>query len=239
MRPFICDTTHFLLDAAESDKNILFEGAQGSLLDVDHGTFPFVTSSNSSGVGVPSGSGVPGSFMQRIVGVVKAYTTRVGGGPFPSEQDNEQGQHLRERGNEYGTVTGRPRRCGWFDAVAANYTSRVSGISELAVMLLDVLSDLKELKICTAYEIGGQQTHVFSRVMSMIFVTQNQFLRPSRDGKPTFKHVKQLEDLPPNARNYLEFIGMCLRRPITYVSVGPERSQTIQCRLEPANCEFT
>lgn len=238
LRPFIGDTTHFLLDAAESDKNILFEGAQGSLLDVDHGTFPFVTSSNSSGVGVSSGSGVPGSFMQRIVGVVKAYTTRVGGGPFPSEQDNEQGQYLRERGNEYGTVTGRPRRCGWFDAVAANYTSRVSGISELAVMLLDVLSDLKELKICTAYEIGGQQTHIFPS-----HVDDLRHAKPIFETLPGWqtdiRHVKQLEDLPPKARNYLEFISMCLRRPITYVSVGPERSQTIQCRLEPANCEFT
>jgi len=238
LRPFICDTTHFLLDAAESDKNILFEGAQGSLLDVDHGTFPFVTSSNSSGVGVPSGSGVPGSFMQRIVGVVKAYTTRVGGGPFPSEQDNEQGQHLRDRGNEYGTVTGRPRRCGWFDAVAANYTSRVSGISELAVMLLDVLSDLKELKICTAYEIGGQQTHIFPS-----HVDDLRHAKPIFETLPGWqtdiRHVKQLEDLPPKARNYLEFISMRLRRPITYVSVGPERSQTIQCRLEPANCELT
>ena len=141
----------------KSGKRILFEGAQGALLDVDHGTYPFVTSSNSSGVGIASGSGVPARYVDHIIGVVKAYSTRVGGGPFPTEQDNELGQHIRDRGNEYGTVTRRPRRCGWFDAVAVRYTARLSGVDALAVMLLDVLSGLEELKICTAYEIDGQQ----------------------------------------------------------------------------------
>ena len=132
-------------------------GPKGRLLDIDHGTFPFVTSSNSSGVGVSSGSGVPGRYVTEVIGIIKAYTTRVGGGPFPTEQDNETGQHIRDRGNEYGTVTRRPRRCGWFDAVAARYTARLSGVDVLAVMLLDVLSELPELKICTAYELDGQR----------------------------------------------------------------------------------
>ena len=139
LQPHVADTTAYLLDAVEAGKRMLFEGAQGALLDIDHGTFPFVTSSNSSGVGVSAGSGVPGRYITKVIGVVKAYTTRVGGGPFPTEQDNATGEHIRRRGNEYGTVTRRPRRCGWFDAVAARYTARLSGVDVLAVMLLDVL----------------------------------------------------------------------------------------------------
>ena len=157
LRPYVGDTTAYLLDAIEGGKRILFEGAQGALLDIDHGTFPFVTSSNSSGVGVSSGSGVPGRHVTKVLGIVKAYCTRVGGGPFPTEQDNAVGQHIRDRGNEYGTVTRRPRRCGWFDVVAARYTARLSGVDGLAVMLLDVLSELPELRICTAYELDGQR----------------------------------------------------------------------------------
>jgi adenylosuccinate synthase len=128
LEPYVRDTTAFLLDEVEADKKILFEGAQGALLDIDHGTFPFVTSSNSSGVGVSAGSGIPGRWINKVIGVAKAYTTRVGGGPFPTEQDNEVGQEIRDLGNEYGTTTGRPRRCGWFDAVAVRYTARLSGV---------------------------------------------------------------------------------------------------------------
>src|SRR6185436_8315339 len=139
-------------------QRILFEGAQGSLLDVDHGTYPFVTSSNSSAAGLWSGSGVPARHLDRVIGVIKAYTTRVGRGPFPTELDDGPegiGEHIRRKGREYGTVTGRPRRTGWFDAVATRYTAAISGADELAVMLLDVLSELDELKICTAYEMDG------------------------------------------------------------------------------------
>ena len=161
LRPYVCDTTELLLAAAENGKRILFEGAQGALLDVDHGTYPFVTSSNSSGVGISSGSGVPARHIGRIIGVVKAYSTRVGGGPFPTELDNPIGQRLRDRGNEYGTVTRRPRRCGWLDVVAVRYTSRLSGVTSISVMLLDVLSGFDELKICTAYDIDGHQTTRF------------------------------------------------------------------------------
>ena len=153
----MADTTTYLLDAVEAGKRMLFEGRRARCLDIDHGTFPFVTSSNSSGVGVSAGSGVPGRYITKVLGIVKAYSTRVGGGPFPTEQDNAIGQHIRDRGNEYGTVTRRPRRCGWFDVVAARYTARLSGVDSLAVMLLDVLSELPELQICTAYEIDGQR----------------------------------------------------------------------------------
>src|SRR5207249_340399 len=128
LKPFVTDTTHYLLDAVEAGRQLLFEGAQGSLLDIDHGTFPYVTSSNASGVGVSGGSGVPGRWITKVIGVAKAYSTRVGGGPFPTELDNETGQRIRDLGREYGTTTGRPRRCGWFDAVAVRYTARLSGI---------------------------------------------------------------------------------------------------------------
>ena len=195
MQPYVGDTNCYLLDAVESEKKILFEGAQGSLLDIDHGTFPFVTSSNSSGVGVPAGSAVAGRFINRIIGVVKAYSTRVGGGPFPSEQDNEAGLHLRERGNEYGTVTGRPRRCGWLDGVALRYSVRLGGIDELAIMLLDVLSGLKELKVCTAYEINGKKTFDFPS-----HVDQLRDAQPIYDTLPGWEEniegVRNLEDLP-------------------------------------------
>ena len=161
LQPHVADTTNYLLDAVEQDRKVLYEGAQGALLDIDHGTFPFVTSSNSSGVGVSAGSGVPPRWINRVIGVAKAYSTRVGGGPFPTEQDNEMGQKIRDLGNEYGTTTGRPRRCGWFDAVAVRYTTRLSGVDGVALMMLDVLSQLPEIKICVAYEIDGKQVDYF------------------------------------------------------------------------------
>jgi len=226
LRPYMTDTTAYLHDAVDANKPILFEGAQGALLDIDHGTFPFVTSSNSSGVGISCGSGVPGSFMQRIIGVVKAYTTRVGGGPFPTEQDNEIGQRIRDVGNEYGTVTKRPRRCGWFDAVAVRYTARLSGVDALAVMLLDVLSGMPELKICTAYEIDGQRVEAFpAHIDDLRNAVEVYETLPGWDEDITA--VRRLEDLPKNARIYLDRIGEIVGRPVEIVSVGPDREQTI------------
>ena len=226
LAPYVADTTAYLLDAAEQGKRMLFEGAQGSLLDVDHGTFPFVTSSNSSGVGVSAGSGVPGRYITKVIGVVKAYTTRVGGGPFPTEQDNQTGEHIRNRGNEYGTVTRRPRRCGWFDAVAARYTARLSGVDTLAVMLLDVLSELPELKICIAYELDGGRT--------IDFPSHADDLRrvvPVYETLPGWQkeigEVGRLDELPANARKYLDRISELLRRPVEIISVGRDRRETI------------
>ena len=164
MRPHVTDTVRLLHEALRQGKGILFEAAQGSLLDVDHGTYPFVTSSNSSTAGVWSGSGVPARKLDRVVGVIKAYTTRVGRGPFPTELDDGPdgiGERIRRTGREYGTVTGRPRRCGWFDAVAARYTAALNGADELAVMLLDVLSELPEIRIAVAYEMDGQRLEHF------------------------------------------------------------------------------
>ncbi len=226
LKPLVTDTTTLLLDALENGTKVLFEGAQGALLDIDHGTFPFVTSSNSSGVGISSGSGVPGKYLNRIVGVVKAYTTRVGGGPFPTEQDNEIGQQIRDAGNEYGTVTRRPRRCGWFDAVAARYTARLGGVDALAIMLLDVLSGLAELKICTAYEVGGQRITDFpSHVDDLRQAVPVYETMPGWNDDLT--SARQYDDLPPAARNYIQRLGQLIGIPVEVVSVGPEREQTI------------
>jgi len=226
LRPYVADTTTFLLDALEAGRRVLFEGAQGALLDVDHGTFPYVTSSNSSGVGIPSGSGVPGRYLQKIIGVVKAYGTRVGGGPFPTEQANATGQHLRDRGNEYGTVTRRPRRCGWFDAVAVRYTSRLSGVDSLSVMLLDVLSELDEIQICTAYEIGGQRVTVFPSHVDDLRMAKAVY-ETLPGWREEISHVRRLADLPANARRYLDRLSEIIGRPVEIVSVGPDREQTI------------
>jgi adenylosuccinate synthase len=226
LKPHVADTTTYLLDAIEAGKRLLFEGAQGSLLDIDHGTFPFVTSSNSSGVGVSSGSGVPGRHITKVIGIVKAYSTRVGGGPFPTEQDNATGQHIRDRGNEYGTVTKRPRRCGWFDAVAVRYTARLSGVDVLAVMLLDVLSQLPEIQICTAYELDGARiTHFPSHVDDI------RRVKPICETLPGWQaeisDIRRIADLPVNARKYLDRLSELVGRPVEVVSVGPDREQTM------------
>jgi adenylosuccinate synthase len=226
LRPFVRDTTTFLLDACEANRKILFEGAQGALLDIDHGTFPFVTASNSSGVGVSAGSGVPGRYLTKMIGVVKAYSTRVGGGPFPTEQDNATGQHIRQRGNEYGTVTRRPRRCGWFDAVAARYTARLSGVDALAVMLLDVLSDLAEINVCVAYELDGRRTANFpSHVDDIRRVVPVYETLPG--WQEEISHVRKLSDLPGKARAYLDRLASLVGCPVEIVSVGADRQQTI------------
>jgi adenylosuccinate synthase len=226
LKPHVADTTAYLLDAIDANKRLLFEGAQGSLLDIDHGTFPFVTSSNSSGVGVSAGSGVPGRHITKVIGIVKAYSTRVGGGPFPTEQDNATGQHIRDRGHEYGTVTKRPRRCGWFDAVAVRYTARLGGVDVLSVMLLDVLSELPEINICTAYELDGQRiTHFPSHVDDLrrvkpIYETLSGWQQEISD-------VRRIADLPENARKYLDRLSELIGRPVEVVSVGPDREQTM------------
>jgi len=228
LRPFVADTTAFLLDAAEAGRRMLFEGAQGALLDVDHGTFPFVTASNSSGLGVAAGSGVPGCWVDRVIGVVKAYSTRVGGGPLPTEQDNVVGRHLRERGREYGTVTGRPRRCGWFDAVAARYSARLSGVDELAVMLLDVLGGLDEVLVCSAYEIDGRRVSRFpSQIADLERAVPVYERLPGWPGE--LAEVRRESDLPAEARGYLAAIAELVGRPVSIVSVGPDRGQTIFC----------
>ena len=228
LRPHVVDTTAYLHKAIKAGKRLLFEGAQGALLDVDHGTFPYVTSSNSSGAGLHSGSSVPERHLSRVIGVVKAYTTRVGGGPFPTELDNPIGEHIRQVGREFGTVTGRPRRCGWFDAVASGYGARISGATCLSVMLLDVLSALDELKVCTAYEIRGERTTDFpSRVEDLAAAVP--VYQTLSGWKKDITGARTLTDLPREARVYLDTIAELIGERIDYVSVGPDRAQTIVC----------
>lgn len=226
LKPMVTDTTAFLLNAVDADKNVLFEGAQGALLDIDHGTFPFVTSSNSSGVGVCAGAGIPAKFVKNVVGIMKAYTTRVGGGPFPTEQDNEIGQQIRDAGHEYGTVTKRPRRCGWFDAVAVRYTSRLSGVDTLSLMLLDVLDQMPEISICTAYEINGERTTDFPALVEDLYE-----VKPVYETMPGWMSdttgCRNYSDLPDNAKRYVERLEQIVGAKVGIVSVGPDREQTI------------
>ena len=229
LRPYVADTTEYLLSAAEAGKRILFEGAQGALLDVDHGTYPFVTSSNSSGVGISNGSGVPARYINHVIGIVKAYTSRVGGGPFPTEQDNELGQQIRDKGNEYGTVTKRPRRCGWLDAVAVRYTTRLSGVDSVCLMLMDVLSGFDELKICTSYELDGKQTQLYpSHVDDLRRVKPHYETLPGWHEDLTQATSKS--DLPANALAYVARVSELIGVPVEMVSVGPARRQTISLK---------
>jgi adenylosuccinate synthase len=234
MRLHITDTVKLLHDGLKAGKRVLFEAAQGSLLDVDHGTYPFVTSSNSSVAGVWCGSGVPARCLGRVVGVIKAYSTRVGKGPFPTELDDGPdgiGERIRQTGREFGTVTGRPRRCGWFDAVAVRYSAALCSADELALMLLDVLSDLDEVKICTAYELTGPggKTERLDHFPGDAFLLEK--CRPVYETLPGWSGdlggVRRAAALPANARRYVERLSELIGLPVTVISVGPDREQTI------------
>lgn len=231
MKPFIADTTRLLHQALKEKKRILFEGAQGSLLDVDHGSYPYVTSSNSCPAGIWTGSGVPTRHLDRIIGVVKAYTSRVGKGPFPTELNDGpegMGEQIRRTGKEYGTVTGRPRRCGWFDAMAVRYTAALGGVDQLAIMLLDVLKVAREISICTAYELDGQRIDYFPTDSFLL-----QRCKPVYETLPGWSSeldkVRRLADLPPAARRYVDRVAELIGLPVKIVSVGPDREQTIFC----------
>jgi adenylosuccinate synthase len=226
IRPFVADTSRMLQEAFSHGKRVLFEAAQGSLLDVDHGTYPYVTSSSSLPSGIWSGAGVPAKNVQCVIGVVKAYTTRVGQGPFPTELHDETGERIRKIGREYGTVTGRPRRVGWFDAVAVRYTAALAGADEITIMLLDVLSGLSEMKLCTAYEIDGQRTQHFP---SDAFLLER--CKPVYETIPGWTDditaCRKLNDLPAGARRYIDRIAELAGLKVSVVSVGPDREQTI------------
>lgn len=226
LRPFVKDTSRLLQESLAAGKRLIFEAAQGSLLDVDHGTYPYVTSSSSLPSGIWGGSGVPAKCIQRIIGVVKAYTTRVGQGPFPTELHDETGDRIRRIGREFGTVTGRPRRVGWFDAMAVRYTAALSGADEITLMLLDVLSGLPELQLCTAYEIDGERTSHFPSD-----AYQLEKCKPVYESIPGWSEditkVRKLADLPAGARRYVERISELVGLKVSVVSVGPDREQTI------------
>jgi len=224
--PFITDTTEFLHDSIAQGKSILFEGAQGSLLDIDHGTFPFVTSSNSSPLGMPSGSGVPAKMVEKFVGVAKAYSTRVGAGPFPSEQDNDIGQYIRDKGHEYGTTTGRPRRCGWFDAVAVSYSVTIGAIDSIALMHLDTLAGLKELNVCRAYKIEGEERTFFPANTTRLAKAEPVY-ETLGGWHEDITAVRDFNDLPANARDYVCRLEELTKTPITMIGIGPKRDQII------------
>ncbi|MDD5063852.1 MAG: adenylosuccinate synthase [Phycisphaerae bacterium] len=226
LTPFITDTTEFLHKSIADGKSILFEGAQGSMLDLDHGTFPYVTSSNSSALGMSVCSGVPAKMVDKFIGVVKAYTTRVGAGPFPTELDNEVGQYIRDKGHEYGTTTGRPRRCGWFDAVVVSYAATIGAIDSIALMHLDTLTGLKEINICRAYKINGKETTFFpANIDRLSQATPIYETVPGWD--IALGEVTDFDNLPANAKNFIRLIEEIVKVPITMIGIGPERKQTI------------
>ncbi len=234
LRPHVADTVYLLHERLRAGKSILFEGANACLLDIDHGTYPYVTSSNCSTLGIPAGTGIPGREIHVVYGIMKAYSTRVGAGPFPTEQANPIGDRIRERGREYGTTTGRPRRCGWLDLVAVKYSAMVCGATAIACTLFDVLTGFDELKLCTAYRMpdGSTSDRFLPDADRLARVT------PVYESMPGWsEEIRDASDrasLPANARAYLarieEFVGV----PIEIVSIGPERTQTLSSRGEAA-----
>ncbi|MEN9214011.1 MAG: adenylosuccinate synthase [Gloeomargarita sp. DG02_4_bins_56] len=226
LKPHIVDSTLVLWEAVQKRRNILFEGAQGTLLDLDHGTYPYVTSSNPVAGGACVGAGIGPTMIDRVIGVAKAYTTRVGEGPFPTELQGDEGDHLCERGAEFGTTTGRKRRCGWFDGVIGRYAVRINGMDCLAITKLDVLDELPEIKVCVAYEMDGQRTRNFPN-------SARQFARcrPVYETLPGWQsptsHCRSLEELPQAALDYLQFLAGILEVPIAIISLGAGREQTI------------
>ncbi len=226
LKPMVCDTAKLLNDAIASGQNVLFEGAQGTMLDIDHGTYPFVTSSSATAGGACIGTGVPPTKIDGVIGVSKAYITRVGGGPFPSEAKDDAGDRIRKAGNEFGSVTGRPRRCGWFDVPLLRYTAMVNGFDSLIVTKLDVLDELDEIPVCVAYKCGIMQTE------EMPATNRGQEeIEPVYEMFPGWKQqtrgISRFEDLPDKARNYLAFLEKRTGVEVGSVSTGPERTETI------------
>jgi adenylosuccinate synthase len=226
LAPHVTDTTLVLHDAIAADKKILFEGAQGSLLDITHGTFPYVTSSTCTAAGVAAGAGVPPSAIKSYLGIIKAYSTRVGGGPFPTELTDTIGDRIRERGHEYGTTTGRPRRCGWFDAFATKYSIDLCGITQIVLMHLDTLSGFSELKVCTGYRHRGEKLRIFPPDAHVLGTVEPIYeTLPGWDGE--IGAVTSFADLPVRARAYVELLEKYFRVPITLVSIGADRLATL------------
>ena len=226
LKKYVTDTSLLINDEMDADKKVLFEGAQGTMLDIDDGTYPYVTSSNPAAGGASTGAGVGPNRIDRVVGICKAYTTRVGEGPFPTELTDEIGDHIRETGHEYGVVTGRPRRVGWLDAVALRHAHRVDGLNYLSLNLLDVLSGLKTIKIARAYELDGKEINYYPASLEEL-----DRCKPVYDELPGWDeditNVTKFDDLPENAKNYLKRIEELTDTPLATVSVGPDREQTI------------
>ncbi|MFM7462858.1 MAG: adenylosuccinate synthase, partial [Actinomycetota bacterium] len=229
LKPFVTDTSLLLNKALDQGKNILLEGSQGTLLDVDHGTYPFVTSSNPTAGGACTGSGIGPTRISRVIGIVKAYTTRVGSGPFPTELFDEDGEKLRSIGGEVGVTTGRARRCGWYDALIARYALRVNGLTDFFLTKLDVLTGWEKIPVCVAYEVDGKRVEELP-------ASQSDF----HHAKPIYEYLpgwsediskaKSLDQLPANARAYVRYLEEISGAPVSAVGVGPERDQTISVR---------
>jgi adenylosuccinate synthase len=224
--PHVADTSLFVHRALEAGKDVLFEGAQATLLDIDHGTYPYVTSSNPTAGGAATGSGVSPKALDFILGITKAYITRVGAGPFPTEMDEELGNMIREKGAEYGASTGRPRRCGWFDSVVVRYAKRINGLDALAITKLDVLDCLDEIRICTHYEYKGERIDEFPGELSMLEGCKPVYETLPGWKKPT-EGTNRLQDLPPDARKYLARLEALCGTPIAMISTGRDRNATI------------
>jgi len=229
LRPFVTETSHFLSEARKQNKKILLEGAQATLLDVDHGTYPYVTSSNPTAGGASVGAGIPPHHITGVLGIVRTYATRVGEGPFPTEMlkaEEDVANLIRERGNEYGSVTRRPRRCGWFDAVATRYAAELNGFDSLALTKLDVLDTMAEIKVCVGYEINGRRVDTFPAVANDL-----QQIKPVYETLPGWESetlgVTSFDELPDNARRYVEFLSDQIGVEIGLISTGPERDQTV------------
>ncbi|MEL7484859.1 MAG: adenylosuccinate synthetase, partial [Planctomycetota bacterium] len=226
LSPYITDTRRLLAEAVRAGDRVLFEGANATLLDIDHGTFPYVTSSNPSVLGIGTGTGLPPGAIGRVVGIAKAYQTRVGAGPMPTELTDATGDRIRERGREFGTTTGRPRRCGWLDLVALRYAVEINDVDEIALMLLDVLAGFDQLKLCTAYSVDGVTTDLFDPDASALANAKPVYT--TLDGfAEDVTTARSVDDLPANAMGYASFIADFVGVPIGTVSVGPDRAQTI------------
>ena len=225
LKPFVANTTKMLHDALAAKKEVLFEGAQGTYLDIDQGTYPFVTSSNTTSGGACTGSGMPPNKVDHVLGVIKAYTTRVGGGPFPTE-DDDIGDMLHNMGREFGATTGRPRRCGWFDAVATRQAAQVNGIDQLAITNIDGLDKLPEIRVCVAYKLRGKTIDYVPTISGEI-----EQVKPVYETFPGWQtdttKAKTWKDLPPKARRYLQAIAKMIDAKIVIASIGPARNQTI------------
>jgi adenylosuccinate synthase len=224
--PYITDTTLLINNAIKDNKKIIVEGAQGALLDLDHGTYPFVTSSNPTSGGACTGLGIPPTSIDRIIGITKAYTTRVGNGPFPTELDDENGRLLAEKGAEFGATTGRPRRCGWLDLVALKYSVMINGITEIALTKLDVLDHFDEIKVCTSYEIDGKALKTFP-VDIQAFENLTCKYETLKGWEGTIQDATSFDDLPKETKEYIDFIEQYTGAEITIISNSPDRKDTL------------
>ena len=226
---FVCDTSLLIEEELEKGSKILFEGAQGVMLCIDHGTYPYVTSSSPTGAAVPLNCGIAPKYINNVLGICKAYTTRVGSGPFPTEIEGDLANYIRERGHEYGTVTKRPRRIGWLDCVTLNYARRVSGINYLALMLLDVLSGLDEIKICYEYDLNGVALKTVPATLKELEQVTPKYIT-LKGWKEDITQVKSFDELPENAKIYIRKIEELTKAEVAIFSVGPDRSQTIKLK---------